>query len=335
MAVRLIGESEKEEFDKLAAHPLQSWAWGEFRRQQGHIVVRLGQTQNGKLAQVSQFSLHQIPQLPWMIGYLPRGPMPSDEMVAAVAREARKHRCIFVKFEPNVLVTGNKEQVSRTLLSLELKPGKPMFTPFTFQLDLTKSESGLLAAMKPKTRYNIRLAEKKGVIAEVDNSEAAFAAFQDLTAETTKRQQFLAHSRHYRQLMWDSMKGAGIAKLLVARLGTKVLSTWVIFIFNGVGYYPYGASSDQHREVMASNLLAWHALRLAKKSGCSTFDFWGSLGPNPNPADPWYGFHRFKAGYGARPVEFVGTWDLVLNPWLYTIYTCGDALRWWWLRRFS
>ncbi|MBI5356804.1 peptidoglycan bridge formation glycyltransferase FemA/FemB family protein, partial [Candidatus Collierbacteria bacterium] len=78
--------------------------------------------------------------------------------------------------------------------------------------------------------------------------------------------------------------------------------------------------------------LAWEALKLAKKSGCKMFDFWGSLGPEPDPKDPWYGFHRFKEGYGGKLVEFVGTWDLVLNPALYTIYSMGDKLRWWWMR---
>lgn len=220
------------------------------------------------------------------------------------------------------------------LRNLGLRPGKSLFTRYSFQLDLTRSEDELLAAMKPKTRYNIRLAEKKGVVVEEDNSSEAFEAFQQLTEETTSRQQFFAHNRRYRQLMWESMKSAGIAKLLVARTtDSRVLAIWVIFLYNGGGYYPYGASSNQKRDLMASNLLAWQALKTAKAAGCHTFDFWGSLGPQPDTADPWYGFHRFKEGYGGELAEFAGTWDLVINPTLYAGFTAVNALRWWWLKR--
>jgi lipid II:glycine glycyltransferase (peptidoglycan interpeptide bridge formation enzyme) len=213
------------------------------------------------------------------------------------------------------------------LAELGLKPGKALFTPFTFQLDLTKPENELLAGMKPKTRYNIRLAQKKGVIVEENNSDEAFEAFQKLTEETTLRQHFYAHGRMYRKLMWETMREAGIAHLLIAHL-PSTLSAWVLFFFNGTGYFPYGASSSQNRELMASNLVAWEALKLAKKSGCKMFDFWGSLGPEPDTTDSWYGFHRFKEGYGGELVELVGTWDLVLSPLLYSVYKIGDRIRW-------
>jgi len=229
-------------------------------------------------------------RLPWSVGYCPRGAMPTKEMIETVKAEARKQNCIFVKFEPNVSAEGTvlkgQSLQGLSLSDLELRPGKALFTPFTFQVDLTKSEEELLAGMKPKTRYNIRLAEKKGVVVKEDNSDAAFEAFQRLTEETTKRQHFYAHDRKYRKLMWQTMREAGIARMLVARLKEEgrrkkeegILVTWIIFIFNGVGYYPYGASSQEYRELMASNLVAWRALQLAKFAGCKKFDFWGSLG---------------------------------------------------------
>ena len=336
----IVSENYRSQFDRLATHPLQSWAWGEFREKLGQRIVRLGWFNRGKLAEATQFSVHKIPGLPWSVGYCPRGAMPTKEMIETVKAEARKQNCIFVKFEPNVSVEGTvlKEQSLQGLFlsDLELRPGKALFTPFTFQVDLTKSEEELLAGMKPKTRYNIRLAEKKGVVVKEDNSDAAFEAFQRLTEETTKRQHFYAHDRKYRKLMWQTMREAGIARLLVARnqqsiinnQQSTILTAWVIFIFNGVGYYPYGASSQEYRELMASNLVAWRALQLAKAAGCKRFDFWGSLGPEPDKTDPWYGFHRFKEGYGGELVEFVGTWDLVINPLLYSVYKIVDWIRW-------
>ena len=342
--INAVTIKDRRDFDKLAIHPLQSWAWGEFREKLGQRVVRLGRFTDGKLAEATQFSVHKIPGLPWSVGYCPRGAMPTKEMIETVKAEARKQNCIFVKFEPNVSAEGTvlkgQSLQGLSLSDLELRPGKALFTPFTFQVDLTKSEEELLAGMKPKTRYNIRLAEKKGVVVKEDNSDAAFEAFQRLTEETTKRQHFYAHDRKYRKLMWQTMREAGIARMLVARLKEEgrrkkeegILVTWIIFIFNGVGYYPYGASSQEYRELMASNLVAWRALQLAKAAGCKRFDFWGSLGPEPDKTDPWYGFHRFKEGYGGELVEFVGTWDLVINPLLYSVYKIVDSLRWYILR---
>jgi lipid II:glycine glycyltransferase (peptidoglycan interpeptide bridge formation enzyme) len=336
--IKSVGSEFRKDFDRLAVHPLQSWSWGEFREKLGQKVIRLGRFSNGKLVEVAQTSIHRIPHLSYTIGYCPRGPLPTKEMVEAVREEVKKYNCIFVKFEPGILKGPTLPRQGRTLSdlrSLGLKQGKALFTPFTFQIDLTKSEEELLAGMKPKTRYNIRLAEKKGVIVEEDNSDEAFAQFQRLTEETTRRQHFYAHDRKYRQLMWETMREAGIARLLIAKNkkqktknNVSVLTAWIIFIFNGVGYYPYGASSEENRELMASNLAAWRALQLAKAAGCKKFDFWGSLGPEPDTTDSWYGFHRFKEGYDGELVEFVGSWDLVTSPLFYSVYKIGDWIRW-------
>lgn len=354
--IKILDNKYKKDFDAAAVHPLQSWSWGEFREKLGQKVIRLGKFQAEKLVEVTQISIHKIPHTPWTIGYCPRGILPDKQWINAIKTEVKKYNCLFVKFEPNVLKGPTLSTQGRTLSDLGLRPGKSLFTPNTFQLDLTKSEEELLAGMKPKTRYNIRLAEKKGVVVEEDNSDQAFAQFQKLTEETASRQRFFAHNQKYRQLMWETMKDAGLAKLFVARYVPNVipsdpelaegeprdlakrsetgeiLATWIIFLFNNIGYYPYGASSDKYRELMASNLLAWKALQLAKRAGCKKFDFWGSLGPSPaggpDTKDPWYGFHRFKEGYGGELVEFVGTWDMVINPLLYSLYIIADKIRW-------
>ena len=124
------------------------------------------------------------------------------------------------------------------------------------------------------------------------------------------------------------MLDAGIAHLLIARYQNMPLAAWTLFSFHNVLYYPYGTSSRQFREVMAPNLLMWEAIKLGKKLGCLSFDMWGALGPNPNPNDPFYGFNKFKEGYGAQLVEYVGTYDLVLKPKLYLLYTLANSWRW-------
>src|SRR5437667_9040390 len=98
--------------------------------------------------------------------------------------------------------------------------------------------------------------------------------------------------------MWETLKPKKIAHLFTAKYKGQVLTAWVLFVFKDTLYYPYGASSSQHREVMASNLMMWKAIRFGKKLGLKKFDMWGSLGTNPDRNDPWFGFHSFKEKYG-------------------------------------
>jgi len=128
--------------------------------------------------------------------------------------------------------------------------------------------------------------------------------------------------------MWATLHGGGMAHLLVARYEGEIITTWVLFRFGDTLYYPYGASTREHREVMANNLVMWEAIKLAKKWGLRYLDMWGALGPDADPHDPWYGFHTFKAGYGARHVEYLGTWDFVAHKTLYKIYRKAEWLRW-------
>jgi lipid II:glycine glycyltransferase (peptidoglycan interpeptide bridge formation enzyme) len=186
--------------------------------------------------------------------------------------------------------------------------------------------------MKSKTRYNVRLAEKRGVRVVEDSTDAGFAEYLTLLEKTTKRQQFYAHTRDYHANMWQTMRGAGIARLLKATYEGKTLVAWILFVYKDRLFYPYGASSRNHKELMASNLVMWEAMKLGKKLGCKTFDLWGALGPDPDPADPWYGFHTFKEGYGGALTRFVGTYDLVINLQLYRVYRLVDRWRWRYLR---
>lgn len=328
--VRKVSEKEKQAFNRLAAHPLQAWEWGEFREKTGVKVVRLGRYEEGKLAETAQVTIHKIPKLPWSIGYWPKGVIPSREMAEAVKEEAVRHGAIMVKMEPNVLKdkssVGEMEKLGVEFL---LKPGREMFTRWSFWLNLDKSEEELLAGMKSKTRYNTRLAEKKGVEVVTDETAEGFEEYWKLTEETTRRQGFYAHTKKYHRLMFETLVPAGMAKLFKAVYKGEVLATWIVFVLNGVLYYPYGGSTSRHREVMASNAMMWEAIKWGKKQGCRLFDLWGSPGPNPAPSDSWYGFHHFKEGFGARLVEFVGTYDLVVDGRLYPWYRFGnDWLRW-------
>ena len=272
-----------------------------------------------------RLTFHKIPFTPFTIGYFPKGPMPTEATLATLATLAREKNAIFVQLEPNILSSTKLRSYEATKL---LPSHHPLFTKYTFVLDLTKSEEELLKAMHPKTRYNIRVAQKHGVIITNDDSPHAFNEYLRLTRETTKRQGFYAHNETYHRRMWEILHHAGIARLWTASLNGKILAAWIIFVWKDTIYYPYGASSREHRDVMAPNLLLWEIARWAKQNGYKKFDLWGALGPNPDPNDPWYGFHRFKEGFNPALVEFVGSYDLILNPLLYRLYTVADTIRW-------
>lgn len=329
MLIREVLESERQDYNQRVNHPLQSWEWGEFRQKTGVRVLRLGTFEKEKLISGFQLTVHPIPFTSYSIGYFPRGPLPDKPMIDSLKRIGQRENCLFIKLEPNI---APHPQIHKFLLENGCRLGRSLFPKYTFQIDLIRSEEELMAQMKEKTRYNVRLAQKHGVTVREDNSPYTFEEYLRLTRQTTKRQKFYAHDEKYHRLMWSVLQPAGIAHLLTATYQGKILVTWILFLFNNVVYYPYGASSEEHREVMAGNLMMWEAMRWGKAHGAKIFDLWGALGPNPDPKDPWYGFHRFKEGYGPKLVEFIGTYDLVINPYLYPLYNLADKLRWKFLR---
>jgi lipid II:glycine glycyltransferase (peptidoglycan interpeptide bridge formation enzyme) len=262
--------------------------------------------------------------------------MPTKEQAEVLRKVAKENNCIFIKVEPKEEITPLNQNTIKPLLGkLGFVEGRPLFTKYNFVLDAHPSEEELMVSFKQKTRYNIRIAQKRGVTVMMDDSEEAFEKYLELTEETTKRQGFYAHSGDYHQKMWDTLHPAGVAHLLVAKYEGEIITTWVLFKFGDTLYYPYGASTREHREVMANNLVMWEAIKLAKKWRLKYLDMWGALGPEPDTRDPWYGFHTFKSGYGARQIEYIGTWDYVDKPGLYKIYRLAESLRWKLLRLFK
>ncbi len=342
MEIRVITEKERDAYNAVVIHPLQSFEWGEFREKTGIKVVRRAFIEKEKIVNGFSLTIHKIPHTQFNIGYLPKGNMPDQELLKELQKIGRAEKCIFIQLEPNVQKnSGQPSTINHKLLA---PAAHPLFTKYTFFLDLTKSEDELLKVMHPKARYNIRVAIKHGVEIIEENSKNAFDEYWRLMEETTRRQGFYAHSEKYHRLMWETLDKTKIknqkskqineltAHLLTARYKDKILTAWILFVFKDTIYYPYGASSNENREVMASNLIMWEAIRFGKKLGLKKFDMWGALGPNPDRKDPWFGFHTFKEKYAPEHVEFIGSYDLVINPLLYQVYKLVDKLRWFYLK---
>ena len=306
--------NQKEQFNQSVTHPLQSWEWGEFREAWGNKVVRLPNF---------QIIFSKIPFTNLTIGTVIRGPKITKKDVEEVTNIAKKENAIFVKFEPNVLYN---EKLEDEIKSYGLIKGRRLFTPTSFRIDLTKGEDELLKSFHPKTRYNIRLAQRQGVEVVEDNSDKAFEKYLKLTKETSKRQGFYAHTEKYHRLMWRTlrldMSRSGrepIAHLLVAKYKGEIITTWILFAFKDFLYYPYGASTDKYKNVMANNLMMWEAIRLGRRLGLKTFDLWGR--------EEGKGFTKFKEGYNPKVVTFIGTWDIPTSI-IYWPYRLTEEIRW-------
>lgn len=323
-----ITDKDAHAFNTVISHPLQTYEWGQFREKTGVKVIRRGFFEKDKLVAGFQLTIHKIPKTPWTIGYLPKGTMPTKELLQELKKIGKEEKCVFIQLEPN------ETTITPQFLSLHLPAAAhPLFTRYTFMLDLTQSEEELLKNMHPKGRYNIRVAQKHGVEVVEDNSQSAFEEYLRLTKETTSRQKFYAHTERYHRLQWQTLphamtKNTLSSHLFLAKYQGKILTAWIVFVFKDELFYPYGASSSLHREVMASNLMMWEVIRFGKKLELKTFDMWGAMGPNPDKKDPWFGFHNFKEKYGPKHVEFIGSYDLIINPLLYHTYKVADKLRW-------
>lgn len=351
MTIQTIEETQKNNYNEVVTHPLQAYEWGEFRKQTGIKVIRKGVFEQDKIVNGFQLTIHPIPKTPWTIGYIPKGTLPTQEIVDELMRIGKEERCIFIQLEPNIEIETSDAASFYELQkkNTNLKPSAhPLFTKNTFILDLTKSEDELLKNMHPKTRYNIKVAKRHNVEIKIEEGNQAFQEYLALMKETTIRQKFYAHTPTYHTKMWETLKTDKktqkgnnnlSANLLIATyqppdtdIQPVTLASWILFTFHKTLYYPYGASSNLYRNVMASNLIMWEAILFGKKLGMESFDMWGSLGENPDPNDTWYGFHRLKSGYGPRLAEFLGSYDLIINPGLYTGYKLADKLRWFMLK---
>jgi lipid II:glycine glycyltransferase (peptidoglycan interpeptide bridge formation enzyme) len=330
MSIQIIPNTfDKTVYNALAPHPLQAWEWGEARKQMGIKILRIGEYEGTALQHVYQITFHTIPKTKYTIGYIPRSVFPSKEVLTFLYDYGKKHNVIFFKFEPN----EKKYQLPITNYKLHISP-HPLFPNWTQVLDLTKSEEDILKNCKPKTRYNIRLAEKKGVTIKEQSTKEGFDTFIKLYFETTKRQKYFGHNEEYHRIVWNTLK-ENIVHILIAYYDNTPLVAYELFYFNNTLYYTYGGSSELHRNVMAANLIMWEAIKLGKRLGAEKFDMWGSLPPVYDQTDPWAGFTRFKEGYGTEFVEMIGSYDFVVNPLLYKTYTILNTLRNVWLKMKS
>ncbi len=325
------------------AHVLQTWEWGEFKAGYGWSAERLlWRTVDGRPAAAAQVLERRV-RVPVLglsssVLYTPRGPLLdwraveiADHVLRDLHAMAGRPGVLQIKIDPDLPIghglAGSAESgeyptgiaLGARLPSLGYRPS-PEQIQFrnTFVLDLRPGEDRLLAGMKQKTRYNVRLAERHGVrvrAAGIDELPLLYRMY----AETSVRDGFTIRSPDYYRHVWGRFMQAGLAQPLVAQVDGEVVAALILYRLGPRAWYLYGMSRDLHRDKMPNYLLQWEAIRWSKAAGCTHYDLWGAP-DRLEPTDPMWGVFRFKEGLGGRLVRGLGAWDATARPMTYRFY---------------
>ncbi|NMC86509.1 MAG: peptidoglycan bridge formation glycyltransferase FemA/FemB family protein [Anaerolineaceae bacterium] len=301
-------------------HLLQTAEWGELKSAFGWQPVRLVAASCG-----AQILFRSLPG-GFTLGYIPKGPLGTNwaELLPEIDAVCREHKAIFLKVEPDHW--EGKEALSffegkGWKHSHPIQPRRTIFVP------IEGTEEQILASMKQKTRYNVHLAEKKGIQVHLS---ADIAAFQRMMLITGKRDGIGVHAQSYYQKAFDLFHSSGRCDLLFAEYEGRPVAGIMVFAQGKTAWYMYGASTDEERNRMPTYLLQWEAIRWARQKGCTAYDLWGvpdldeeALEENftgKTSHDGLWGVYRFKRGFGGQVLRSVGAWDRIYSPSIYQIY---------------
>jgi peptidoglycan pentaglycine glycine transferase (the first glycine) len=317
-------------------HFLQTWDWGDFKSRWGWQPTRLLFEEEGQPIAAAQILRRRLQRTPFSVIYVPKGPtLDYDntqllaEVLAALEQQADRQRTLFAKIDPDVWrgsgtkVSFPSPRAAAVLETLAKRGWRQSVEQIQFKnthiLDLRADEDRLMANMKAKTRYNVRLSKRREVSIRL-GGESDLETFYQLYNETSQRNEFLIRPPAYYLDIWTQTLRAGRGHLLLAEVNRNPIAGLVMFHFKKTAWYMYGASSNQHRNLMPNFLLQWEAMRLAKRNGCTKYDMWGA--PDRfDASDPLWGVFRFKTGFGGQTMQGLGAFDFPPIPWLYWIYT--------------
>ncbi len=340
MEIKLVQDQKQWDYfvsGQPFAQFLQSWAWGEFQQAVHRRTWRVGFFEDGKQVGATQIMEHYL-GLGWAYLYCPLGPVlkflppqrdparggtipnsqfPIKEFLNFIKEKTSTYGEIFFRFEPseNPIIPNSSFLIHRV----------PSIQPaHVLLLDLSKSEEELLKNMHEKTRYNIRLAERKNLELRIMNKELGlddndFGQFWQLMTQTAKRDGIKLHPKKYYQKMVQNVP----CFMLQASNNGQWLAAGLFIGFGDTFTYVHGGSSNEHRELMAPYLMQWSAIKFAKKAGYHYYDF-GGVNPeettDPDFRSNWAGITRFKKGFGGFIHSYAGTYDLPINNLGYKLY---------------
>jgi lipid II:glycine glycyltransferase (peptidoglycan interpeptide bridge formation enzyme) len=304
-----------------AAHLLQSGEWGELKSAFGWEAVHIADGETG-----AQILFRHLP-LGFTFAYMPKGPVtastPGPGFWSAVDQACRSRRAVFLKVEPD----GWEGEGQPSVFSRQaFVPSPQHIQPHsTLVIDLHGSEDDVFNRMKPKTRYNIRLAGRKEIVVHPSDDIENFYRVMTVTGQ---REEFHVHSKEYYCRAYELFYPKGMCELFVADFQGRTLATLMVFLHGKQAYYFYGASSNEERNRKATYPLQWEAIRWSHAHGCAKYDMWGipdeatDIDEDEAEAreDGLWGVYRFKRGFGGSVKRAIPTLDRVYNPLLYKLY---------------
>ncbi len=314
MEIRKLIDQDQADYENfIAAHKdgsfLQSWSWGNFQTTLEKPVVRYGVFDNKKIVGSIQLFNTPIPHLSGSYLYSPYGPVldNTNDIIALINQIKKDYPDIwFIRLESKAKLPINGKA------TVHIQPGKTLIT------DLTQSAEQLLAGMDQKTRYNIKVADKHGVLI-LKNTESYKQAI-DLLTKTSQRQEFHSHRSDYYLDILNFFKNNGqnvsFVQLYSAVYNNEVIASAIYIDYGNTRTYLFGGSSDTNKNVMAPYALHWQAIQDAKSAGLTHYDWWGietATGKTP-------GFVKFKLKWGGKEVSYPEAIDIVQNKFLYFIY---------------
>jgi len=337
MDIRQAADSERDLWNGFVAgwssgDLLQSYDWGDVKaRSGGWGPLRLMAVEDNVPIAAVSILRRAIPHSSKSLFYAPRGPVGDLSnrnilagLIDAIRGLAKERSAILLKVDPPARIDDRQADLNLNAIGFRPIDGAGFGgtqPKCVMQLDLTQSEDELLAACKPKTRYNIRLAERKGVIVRQAADENDLRAFYDLLLETATRDRFLVRDYSYYRILWEILSPPEFVRLFLAEYGNQAVAGALCFYMGDRCWYTYGASSNSHREVMPNHLMQWSMIRHAKSIGCRIYDFRGvSPRREPDQNDRLQGLNRFKEGFGAHYVEYIGEYDLPFSKPMYWLW---------------
>jgi len=342
--LQTVPATQQDLWDRfVSTHPqghfLQSWQWGELKARSGWSPLRLAlwDTQQHKIVAGAQVLRRTAPHLPLWLGhlaYLPKGPLldwSQGDLCATFFTQLhqllRQQGAIALRIEPaQEMGTPAAELFLKQLAALRSANilrahAVPATQPLrTIMLDLSPDEDTLLARMKEKWRYNVRLAGRRGVTVRTAETLEDLRQWYQLMQVTAERDQFGIHTYEYYAQVWQLFRPLNQVQLLLAEHDGRLLAGIFLGIFARQGLYLYGASGNEQRQLMPNYLLQWEAIRRAKQQGALLYDFWG-IPETEDATEAMAGVYRFKRGWGGRVVQFPGAYEHVYRPFTMNIAT--------------
>jgi len=303
-------------------HILQTSEWGILKTEFGWEVARFAGQNSG-----AQILFKDLPLgLTW--AYLPKGPFGNNwkELWPEIEKECKDRRAVFLKIEPDIWENTIQEGSSIEFPSNYQKSSHSIQPPRTLVLDICGSNQEIMARMKQKTRYNTRLADKKGVKV---SSSRDIERFYQLCTETGRREQFGIHNQKYYKSVYEKFSKKGQCELFFAEFDGILLAAVMVFCNDQRAWYFYGASSNQYRNLMAPYAVQWAAIKWARGKGCQEYDLWGVPDYDHDALEAQFvhqneglwGVYRFKRGFGGVLRKSYATIDRIYIPFLYNIYS--------------